>query len=833
MITGYKQLTGKYIKASKKRTVLTIAGIVLSVALISTIGLFFYNMQIANIQDAKNTFGSFHIIYNKTDDNLVNKVINNPKVSRYGFFKKGQIHEVSGKLTAVEIITTDKALELLPYKVKEGKLPVNNNEAAIEKWMIHYIDKSAKIGDKIKVGDKEYNLVGILENSSQTQVENQGMILLKSDNLDRQSASLAVEISSKTKIKSAIAELKQLAPENTIAINNYLLMMQGAAEGSGMQGLFMIISIIIGIVVISTIAVIYNSFQISVVERIKQFGLLRAIGTTPKQIRRIVLGEASILAVIGIPFGLLLGIIAHYTIGLVFKILGGESVFNMPMVMSPEILLGSAALGLVSIYISALIPALFAGRISPLVAISSRTSITKENIKRRKSMLIYKIFGFEGALASKNIKRNRKRYRITVFSIVISVVLFVTFKSFVDMTLTVAKVPNESKNIHFSIIRDAQSTKEDLKIDEKLIESIRSINSVEKVYRVYDGYYFKAVIDKDREIKEVKNIQGIYTRQDENRTLLKGTVAAYDNESLEAAKNYLNSGAIDVKKLNDENGVIIINKNKILNSRTDKKYYGPVADMKVGDVINLNYLERKEDGSYTWDGSEFNRENSKKVKVIAVLNEEPFNFRGDPSSLKMITTPEVLGKLAEGTDIRPINLNIKIKDVKLEEASKTAIEGIIQSNPSLKLINNIDNNRKDKTSMLMVQILIYGFVVVISLISSVNIINTLTTNIILRKREFAALKSIGLTQKGLRKMIVLEGVLYGIMGTVYGSIIGAILAYLMYRAFGAAGEIAWNIPWQAIIIAGIGALVIGYLSVLAPLGRIKKENLVEAIREEL
>jgi putative ABC transport system permease protein len=132
----------------------------------------------------------------------------------------------------------------------------------------------------------------------------------------------------------------------------------------------------------------------------------------------------------------------------------------------------------------------------------------------------------------------------------------------------------------------------------------------------------------------------------------------------------------------------------------------------------------------------------------------------------------------------------------------------------------------------MLQILIYGFVIVVSLISCVNIINTLTTNIILRKREFAALKSIGLTQKGLKKMIILEGLLYGIVGSIYGSIIGCGLSYLMYSGFGGLREFSWPIPWNAMAIAGAASLIIGYISVLSPLARIRKENLIEAIREE-
>ena len=148
----------------------------------------------------------------------------------------------------------------------------------------------------------------------------------------------------------------------------------------------------------------------------------------------------------------------------------------MKISISPMVLCISAAVGLISIYLSALVPAYFAGRISPLNAISGRNSITKEKIKRRKNRVIQRIFGFEGAMAAKNIKRNRKRYRITVFSIVISVVLFVTFKSFMDMSLNISSDLNESKNIHFSVVGNNQEHRKNM-IDNKIEDDIKALKT--------------------------------------------------------------------------------------------------------------------------------------------------------------------------------------------------------------------------------------------------------------------------------------------------------------------------------------------------------------------
>ncbi|NLZ49526.1 MAG: FtsX-like permease family protein [Clostridiales bacterium] len=827
MISSYKKLTGRYLKANKKRTILTLIGIILSVALISSIGLFIKGVQAAEVERAIKTYGAFHLAYENVDEELLSKVINNPKVARYGLYSQGELIEIEKDYNAQEISATGKALELLPYRIKEGKMPDNEGEVALEKWALDYLYKGKKIGDKLQFNDKEYKLTGILENSLSNQYDNLIVYLTKNESISKDNSVLLVEISSKTNMKKALSDLKALSKAENISENSSLLSRLGVYDdGSAIEGVLKILIIIISIVVVATVAVIYNSFQISVVERIKEFGLLRAVGTTPRQIRSIVLREATILACIGIPIGLMFGIVAIWGITVAFKLIGGEDLILTKFVVDPLVMVISAMVGLISIYLSALLPSIFAGRISPLAAISSRTAITKEKIRRRKHRLAQKIFGYEGALAAKNIKRNKKRYRITVFSIVISVVLFVTFKSFMDMAFNVTGTANASRDIHFSIYRDYD--KQDIEIDEDLINSIKKLSYVDKVYKKYMLYNFDVAISKESKIKELEDVDYLYkslTVNGEEKTLLMADMDIYDSTALEEAKKYVEAGSIDMEKLDSGEGVIVIKKNNVYNNKTKKVYVGPVANLKVGDEIEVQAIYDEN------IGKEFGEGKVKKVKVLAILSDDPLDFYGF-SGLKLIGTENGAKNILEEDKINSRALDIKLKDVKDEETAKEKFEDLISSNPDLKLINEIDQNRNEKSSMLMIEILIYGFVIVIALISCVNIINTLTTNILLRKREFASLKSIGLSQKGLRKMIVLEGLLYGIVGSIYGSIAGTGLSYLMYNAFDGIREFKWPVPWNAILIATVAALVIGYIAVLSPLSRIKKENLIEAIREE-
>lgn len=840
MITGYKQLTGRYLKSNKKRTILTIIGIVLSVALISTIGLFFKSIQASEIEDVKGKYGSYHIAFRDINDSTISKIINNPKISRYGFIIQDKDINVDNKVKVSLNTSTDKGLELLPYRIKKGRIPNNKKEIAIEQWVVEKINTNVKLGSKININNKEYTLTGILENSEDSQSADSGIALTKDNNLSKNKAVLLAEISSKANLSKAIKELESLTTKKNVTTNFALVSLLGGSTGdSGMRSFYITIGIIIGIVVIATIAVIYNSFQISVVERIKQYGLLRAVGTTPKQIRKIVLREATILGSIGVPIGLLLSVIVLNILGFVFKIIGADTVLPMKPTISPMVLVISAIIGMVSIYLSALLPAVFASRTSPLVAISSRAFLSKDKIKKRNNKLVGKIFGFEGTLAGKNIKRSKKRYRITVFSIVISIVLFVMFKSFMDMSLNISGNVTESNNLNFSVESDGHNGRNAV-IDENTIEKIKSINAIDKVYKMYNADSFDMAFDKSREVKEVKSIKGIYSKVtfngEEKAFMPDSSIEPYDKESLEACKKYLKSGSIDEDVMNKENGVIVIGRSVIYNQKTRKTYLGPVSNIKVGDEIDVQYVDFKQDTQDS-DGKfikkDFGKGTVKKIKVVAVLNDEALSYNGNSSALKVITTPEVLKSLTGKSDISPNMLKIKLKNANDEETAKNSISSAIKSNSSsLKLINLMDENRRQKSTILMVEILIYGFVIVISLIGSVNIINTLTTNIIIRKKEFAALKCIGLTQKGLKKMIVLEGIFYGIIGSIYGSIIGCGLSYLIYKGLNNVREIPWNMPWAAMGIASLAAIIIGYISVLSPLSKIKKENLIETVRED-
>ncbi|MDU1443369.1 MAG: FtsX-like permease family protein [Clostridium cochlearium] len=842
---SYRQITDKYLKHNKKRSILTICGIILSVALITSIGLFIKSMQNTFLQEAISSNGSYHISISKEDDEAYDKIYNNPKIDKVGL--KESIDSVSLRDDKKINITqfNKNALELLPYKSIKGELPKKNGEIALESWILNYMDGKPKLGSIIRIKlnsgkEKEFKITGLIKNNSSNQLEGRALGIVYSDKFNINNSTIYATISEKADISDTIRDLKGKFKE--LESNEEVLRLLGEGQNENInKSLYQIAGIIIGVVVIATIAVIYNSFQISVIERIKQFGLLRAVGATQKQIRKIVLREATLISLIGIPLGLFFGIIALKIVAQIFKMMSSSAFGNLNVIISYKILAISGLVGLVSIYISALIPARFAGKISPLVAISSRALIVKEKIKKNRGRIAKKILGINGLMAFKNIKRNKKRFNITVFSITISVTLCIFFTTFINM-LNFFNTPETESDISQFLVVGTVDHKGKSSLNKNIIDEIKNNNYTNDVFVHYMNYSSKAAISMDKKEASLEKIApDIYEKINlDGKEMMKLGVAfdVYDENKLKNSSKYIVSGKIDIDKMKKENGVILV-KNQLIADKGGY-YNGPFTNLKVGDsfYIHKNILRNdltKENGEKDIKLN-FNKEDITKVKVVAIVNTPPYGFFVNPEHLKIITTKDVLGNIAR-KDMNKILLDqIQSAEIELKDKS-TADEFQKWIQPfgdrfGVKIINHVQQMEEQKSSLLQIKILMYGFIVVVSLIGAVNIINTITTNLILRKKEIASLSAIGMTYKNIKKMILTEGILYGLYGSIYGVIVGTLLSYAMFSNMTNIMKFKWPIPWQSICIAVGTSIFIGLISVIRPLNRIKKSNIIDVIKAE-
>ena len=625
-------------------------------------------------------------------------------------------------------------------------------------------------------------------------------------------------------------------------LNKDLLDYSGEGSNDLNKQLYGIAGVIIGIIVIATIAVIYNSFQISVIERMKQFGLLRAVGATPAQIRKIVLREASIISAIGIPLGLLSGIFAMFVVSKIFSIMSDTAFNNLKIVIPYYVLIISALVGVLSIYLSAFIPARAASKVSPLVAISSRTSISKEKISKKRGNILKRFLNIESLMAFKNIKRNKKKFRVTVFSMVISITLFIFFSSFINMMTIFTGSQSEDAKMNFELIgvidkNGASSLKENI------ISKVKQSKLVDKQYVSYGTYSSSMLIPNEkRNDYLVKNAPKTYsdvTFENKKMSSITTLFDIYDEDKIRSIKSYIKSGKADTSNMAEENGVVIV-KNSMLS--VNKKYYnGSITNLKVGDTIYIdkNMMYRPVQGEDYIDknkkeNEEFNKDNMIKVKVAAVVDDAPYQFYSDNIKLFHIIMTKDVMKNITGRDLNkmPVKISqIRLRDKKDADKFNSFISPICDRE-GVKAIDISKQAEAARGNTMQLMVLMYGFIAVISLIGAVNIINTITTNLILRKKEIASLSAIGMTYKNIRQMILKEGVLYGLYGAFYGGIVGSLLSYEVSSPMRKIIDFKWNIPWNLILVSGLAAIFIGLISVIKPLARIKRENIIDVIRQE-
>ncbi|MBU5294769.1 ABC transporter permease [Anaerosalibacter bizertensis] len=872
MIKNYKQITYRYLKVQKKRTILTIIGIILSVALITAIGTMVVSIRDAAIKDVIKRTGDYHVVFTNVPADKIDKITKNVEVEKSGITKaKGYapLRETTEEerredmpipYKYLSVRGYDKeSLDILPYKVKEGRFPVSSDEIVLEKLLLEYLPKKPKVGDRIvlslgkrmlkeengretvepqylnggfsfsdlgerfeKEEEKEYTVVGIMESDNvwhESHIYDTIVGLDKKDLKDN-NYDIYVRFSSVNKARDKAEKIAKnigLSEEN-IQYNDDLLELSAQSPSKALNNaLVQILIFIIALVIVATVAVIYNSFNISVLERISQFGLLRSVGSTPKQIRDMVFKEATLLSAIGIPIGLFCGVLAMKIVLYIISLIKFDFVADLEIVISPIVFLISSILGLVTVYLSAYGPAKKAGKISPLDAVRNTGGFKKETFKKVKSSkLIKKLFGMEGELAYKNLRRNRKRFVITVFSMVISIVLFISFSSFSNYIFSIGAVSDDEVG-NFFIYSPG-----DLDLN-SISKELKNMEDVKRVYKSSIGFV-DALVEDDAISPKLKELnEGYYDEKRQGSTVVSNSnIMTFGNDNMDALKPYLKDGTIDVEKLNSENGVLVVTTIPGYNEETNKGAIIEGFNFKIGDKILIwENLGDAPDG------------NLKEVKVMGILergllsNEFKYNLNG---GLNIVSTEEIYDKLIDGHSNSEVYIEME------REGNNGPVREYLaeleEKDSNFHYVDYSEQAEEERKVNIIMNIFLYGFVAVIALISCVNIINTISTNLILRTRELAMIKAVGMAQKSVKKMVALESIYYGLIATIYGGIIGTGLSYVLYKIVMEIREFEWMIPWNSILISSIGAIAVALISAYIPLKRINNGNIIDKIKME-
>ena len=533
---------------------------------------------------------------------------------------------------------------------------------------------------------------------------------------------------------------------------------------------------------------------------------------------KLVFLEGFLVSIIGIPIGLLSGTIAIDIVFKVIKTFFKTSMFgelDLRVVFSPIVLILSTLVILLTIFISALIPAINAAKISPLEAIKNSSNLKVGKIKSSK--LVKKIFKTEGELAYKNLRRNKGKFRITLFSLVISIVIFISFNGFVDMFVEANQINYGSITNDLTLYKNNLITKEEV---QKTIDELKKINGIKDI-AIEKGYNLNVHVDEKNINKDLRESlkQSHYVDMDNsNYNFINSRLSTPGYFSISNIK--LSEGKFDRKTAKAENGVILVRYS--YQESLAKKGKVVLSNYKVGDTLNCTIT------SYDSDGKESEKE--VKLKILAITDEILTGNQQYPeTSFGVVAYDDLIPSLGITDDKSSSNLYYVATNQ--EKSTRDEVKKVAEEN-NLSVIDSIDEAQKLEQTMNVMKIFVYGFIVVISLVSVTNIINTISTNINLRKREFAIIKSIGVTPQGFKKMIYMESILYGILSLLYGIPIGICMNVIMNRILEGMITVQTLIPYKSILICVVAIFIITFIASYIPLKKISKENIIDNIRQE-
>ena len=807
----------------------------------------------------------------------------------YSYLTNGKTSTGKEEKPLVNIISmNDKFLNNMAINVQEGRLPENDGELAISTRINEKFKTNYKVGDTItlNVGElkgisenqntnyydesqiketeqtdeteqmaedeivnttsKTYKIVGIIERPTVAiePYEAEWFTVITKMQAINKKANIAVlytnpnDYVKNTESINQMVTAKSGTKENDfnrvsgldktyksykykIKINKELLSYQGASlDDDTLRTIYGLGAFIMGIVLVSSVFVIRNGFAISITERLKQYGMLSSIGATKKQIKKSVYFEGFILGIIGIPLGILSGIFAIYILVNVVNYILKDYVSSGTLLtygISWAAIVVSIIVSVVTIWLSCRRSAKKASKITPIEAIRSSEDVKLKAKKIKCPKIITKIFKTGGEIAYKNLKRSKKKYRTTVISIIVSVVIFIAISSFIQYGFKMSSAYYTERNYNYVVYAYTTASPEDTeefakeqKRNLKMLTDISNLPDVGDV-SINKSNAFEMNMDEKHKAELTEYGKDIKTRYSDSES---GEEQIDTINIISLSKNtydaYLKKIGGDYETYKD--GAILID-NNINTDEKGKKIQGSIYTWKKGDTVTGKINDK-----------EYN------IKIVAKTEERPNGVENLYNThAYFIVSEDFINK----TGYVSATLYSQSNDVdKLDAEVEQYKNDNNLTNSNLNTFNMKKSVKAENAVVLVISIFLYGFIGVITLIGITNIFNTITTNMNLRKKEFAMLKSIGMTKKEFNRMIRLESIFYGVKSLIIGIPIGLVLSYGMYNVFKNSMEIEYVLPYKAIAVAVIFVAIVIGIIMRYSMSKINKQNIIETIRND-
>ena len=867
------KLTIKNLKLNKKRTIVTIIGIVLSVALLTAVASMFFSAKESLIKFEKEKNGDYHWSFQDVPVENIKDFKQNRKIEKINIVKSLGYDYLEDSQNEYKPYINVKAcnkgaMENLGINLVDGRLPENENEIIISMHTDTNGGVKFNVGEKITLNigsrvidgyelnqnnpyqpegnekiinmvEHKYTIVGIMERLdyklephsapgytfityiNEDKLNNGNVDLYVrytkegiKDYLKVTANILDVDVDAFSKLHSEdylsseiVAELQNKIGNQKYGgtSNSYLVTLEsGLIKDSTMQGLAVAVVVVAIIIIFTSVFCIKNSFDISITEKTKQYGMLASVGATKKQIKRNVYYEALILGLIGTPIGILCGELAAYILMIIsssvmVKALDMELIFSF----SWYAILFTMVLATITIYLSARKSAKRASKITPLVAIRNSEDIKIKSKKIKSPKFINKIFGIGGEIAYKNLKRSKKKYRTTVISIILCVATFISVSSFISLAFKVIDIEYQNRKYNITVGYEANNT--DLS---KKLEQIYQLDTVKKYSTISSmGMTFET----DKYSKEFLELHPGYKTGENGNEIIYDTIMIYSVNKEEFSR-YVEKLGLKYENVKDKailiNNIFAYKQEENKNIQIELPKYSYKAGDKIKGTIHIGGIK-----------------NQCEVEIAKLTTEAPFGILEFTGTARLIVSEEL------GEEI--YNPNVKTIYIDSSDASKTE-DDIFQILKDITecSINNYEDDEM-KSIYTLIAIFLYGFMIVIALIGITNIFNTITTNMTLRKREFAMLQSIGMTKKEFKRMIKLESIFYCAKALIIGIPIGCILSYIIFKAL-MSGDliIKYSLPIGAITISIIAVVLLISTIMRYSINKINKNNIIETIRND-
>ena len=851
------RLTLRHLKENKGRTVVTTLGICVSVAMITAVFVAAASLMNLFGEIQLLTKGHQHAVLAVNEFQL-EKLQKDDRIARVGLREvenqlQFQLENRTSDRTGTGDIYTGDGVNLKQMFTGDydGKIPQNENEIAVEQSLIDKNNLNWKIGDTVTIpmgyryytdaetgervrllsgnytggelfeytGEKEYKIAAILHNNPATQ----GICSII-QGLDSSKLTLETDQTVQAYIELKEVNYKSLETINSIiddygikefSINDKYLQTAFSFDQNGiLMDLLPMMIIVLVIIVIASVTLIFNAFAMSLSERIRYLGMLASVGATKAQKKLSVYFEGAILGAVGIPIGILAGILG---IGVTLKAVGdkiihtgmingiSDSNIQMDVVVPVWAIIGIVIFSVITIFVSLFIPSRKASKITPIDAIRQRDEIKVKAKKLKSSKLIRKVFGYEGELANKNLKRNGRKSKVITVSIALSVILFLSCNYF--CSLFSMSIELES-GIPYQIQIGADYE------DKDAVE--RELNKISLIDDYYSVLLFSEKSEKYGEGKD-------------NHPVVNEDFLTAKYKKLFSSNRWIYVNVIDDEDFNT------LCKNNAIDS---SKYYGDGAK-----ALLMNNIAHKENSSKVFNekilGTEFtiSAVDSSKIKIEDFVKYDSkvyaCSLNPEKSISLYIPVTQYYNAVLKEPESPDSMYCWGIETTKHAEVTESIQNLLDENNYGTTFVSDyVENMQTMNAFTFVMQVFIYGFIVLITLITTANIINTISTGIAMRKKEFAMLKSVGVTPRGFRKIISLESAFYGLKALPVSLLLSIGISYGMNISVGqSAIPFEINIPLYVAVVLVVYAII--GATMLYAVSKLKDDSVVETLKEEI